>query len=256
MSKEEPEIDIPSISRPKGIGDALNDAAGEIEAALPAGYDVSHFVRAAITYWKVTTPLHTTTTASYVRCIIQAAQMGLEPGPLDLVYIVPRNLKVPGTDRKEYQATLQISYKGWLDLMRRHPSVVDVQAHMVHADDTFSYAYGSDAHLRHHPAIEADRGPQVGAYGYVRLDNGAEIYEYWPIEKIRAHRDKHAANSTFWANYFEQMARKTLLLAIRSWVPRSAVLEVAVAIDEATEAVALPEAPTAEIPDGEPFALE
>lgn len=207
----------------------------DFEKVLPEGVDAVAFLRAGVTSWKQSPDLHDCTWDSLVTALMRAAQLALEPGPLGHVWMVGRK----NTKAKNRQVSFQIGYQGWLDLLRRHPQVLDVEANLVYEADRFHYEYGSNRQLVHKPSLEDDRGEMVGCYGYGKMlmasGSNAEAFEYWSISKIEAHRDQYAESDRFWKTNFGPMARKTMLLQVKTWMPKSSIIAKATAFDGLTD---------------------
>ncbi len=236
-------IDLPldQSRQPQTLAQYLDDNKAELAKALPPGITPETFLRLAVTHARNKPDLMECTPRSYLACLMVAAQLGFEPGPLEQVYFISRDISVPDPDmegryKKEKQATFQVGYKGWLELMRRHQDVIDVEAHLVYEADEFDFSYGSGRHLTHKPHKGDDRGEILGCYGYGSLTTGSEVFDYWTRKQINDHADQYAATDKFWKSNWKQMARKTMVLAIKSWMPRSSIVERAAAVDGTTPA--------------------
>lgn len=217
-----------------GMGDAL-------KAALPRHVSPERMMRIALTALRTTRKLDATTPASFLGCLLSCAQLGLEPNtPLGHAYLIPRDMKrqVNGRWVKVPECTLIIGYLGFVDLAWRSGQVADIYAYAVREGDDFRYQLGSDRKVHHVPSTDPDREKQLitHAYACAHLKNGGQPFEVMDRAKIEARRRRSAASDDGpWGTDYEAMARKTPIRELRKWIPQSAELARAAAIDEAPE---------------------
>ncbi len=162
---------------------------------------------------------------SVLRSLLVAAQLGLDPsGVLGQGWLVPyRN-----TRTGKYEAQFIIGYRGLRELARRSGDVLNVEARVVNEKDDFAFYLGYDPqgtrpYLRHVPAMDADPGQVKAAYCIVWLRGAPhpyiEIMSRGQIDKVRA--ASKAANSGPWVDWYEEMARKTVLRKALNYAPLS-----------------------------------
>jgi len=203
--------------------DYLNDARfrEQLAAALPKFLDTDHFVRSAITEFRMNPALTECSVPSVLGYFMQAAACGLEPASvLGQCYPVPFNNKKTGA--RECQFLL--SYRGMLSIARRSGEIASVIAETVHEKDEFEIAYGLEPNLVHKPHIGDNPGATIGAYCVVRFKGeGVEpLIKFMPKAEIDAHRKRSKASSSGpWVTDYEEMAKKTVFRSVFKWLPVS-----------------------------------
>jgi len=165
---------------------------------------------------------------SLVAAVLAASQLGLEPGPLGHVYLVPYwNSKTRSAD-----VQLQIGYKGMLELARRSGEIEDIYGYVVYEADEFEYVLGTDRTLRHRPALVSmeQRGRPIGAYAVARIKGATRpSFEFMPWDEIESRRDRFSKNCRDrdgkligpWRDSPEEMAVKTVVRHLWKWLPIS-----------------------------------
>lgn len=166
------------------------------------------------------------TTESLLKCVIQAAELGLEAGgPQGHAYLVPYGKEL----------TLIVGYRGMLDLVRRSGMVQRIEAHLIYANDRYKVRFGTDPVLEHEPALIGEPGPVVAAYAIAVMKDGTPVIEVMSLaqlEKIRG-RSK-AKNSGPWSTDTEEMYRKTVIRRLCKFLPQSS--EMKLPLDDEDEA--------------------
>lgn len=144
--------------------------------------------------------------ATFYGACYQAALLGLQPGILGEVYLVPYGRT----------ATLIVGYKGMLKCARRHPDVVKITATCVYEGDTYERD-GATGDVHHTTNFSVDKSDEklVGAYCRVVLANCNEPLSFeLNREQIEKRRSRSAAaNGNFWKNDYAAMCRKTVIRA-------------------------------------------
>lgn len=149
---------------------------------------------------------------SIVDAVMDSAAIGIEPtGTLGGAYLVPYGRK----------ATLIVGYRGLIELARRSGEIDSIEAHVVREGDEFEYEYGTNAHVRHVPQLDApaDR-PLTYVYGVARLRGGAVQFEVMTRAQVDAIRSRSASGrSGPWATDYDEMARKTVVRRLVKYLP-------------------------------------
>ncbi len=180
------------------------------------------------------------------------AQLGLEPGPMGLAYLIPY----------KGEATLQVGYKGLLNLVWRSGQVASVQAEVVCEKDEFRYANGIPPELHHVPAA-GDRGDVTHAYAVIGTTTGGWIFRVMTAQEIEEHAQRFSESyargrNTPWKTDWNEMACKTVLKRTGKRAPLSAEAIRAVDLDDKAE-LGIPQeldvTPEAEADDAAPKAL-
>lgn len=185
--------------------------------------------------------------ASLVQAMRESAMWGLEPDGVDAV-IVP----FWSSRNSRYEADFQPTARGYVTVLYRSPRVAFVDADVVYEGDVFEYEKGETPRLYHKPNVFGARGKRLGAYAVVRLDSGyvrPVVLNEAQIEQRR--KVSRESEKGAWAEWADEMARKTALRSIMSLVPIARGVKAALAAESekyaalgAPEAVAQIAAPT------------
>ncbi len=181
-----------------------------------------------------TPKLRECTQTSLLGSVIQAAQLGLEPGSaLGHCYLIPfYNRK-----QNALECQFMLGYRGMLALARRSGSIVNIEARVVFAADQFDLLYGTTTQLIHKPKLNGDRGGVIGVYAVAQLQGGGTQVEYMTVEEILAIRDSSKAKDDGpWKTHFEEMAKKTVVRRLFKYLPVSVEALTAVGLDERADA--------------------
>lgn len=217
----------------KTIEDYLKQMAPAMAQALPKHMDVDRLTRLAMTTIRTTPQLREADVASLLGAVMQAAQLGLEPGLLGHCYLLPFKNNKKGITEVQFI----IGYKGMIDLARRSGQIQNIYAHAVYEKDEFEYELGLEPKLVHKPSMEADRGAFVGAYAVAHFKDGGYQFEFMPKSEIEKRKSRSkAANSSYspWATDYEEMAKKTVIRHMWKYLPISVEIQQQVAHDEGT----------------------
>lgn len=242
----------------KTVSDLLNENATQLAGLLPKVVTPNRFMNLCINVLQNDTKLHVCTATSLIRCIFQAAQMGLTPGLRRQVYLVPYN----NSALKVVEAQLQIGYQGLLTLARRSGQVSKIDAGHSMQEDIFEFSNGFDVVLRHVPSSkfwrESWKDAYVGegdkrhlaqdkawehieyVYAFAKLTNGEKHLKVMTKEEIEWHRDRYskAAHKGPWVDNIIEMGQKTALRELCNLLPSDEednLLGKAVALDRQLE---------------------
>lgn len=200
----------------------------QLERALPKHMDADRVARIALTELRKNPKLMQCNQNSLLGAIMQAAQLGLEPGLMGQCYLIPFKGEV----------TFVIGYKGLIDLARRSGDVQVIYAHPVYENDEFEYSYGVNGTLHHKPAMK-ERGEIICYYSFAQLKDGGYAYEVMTVEDVEKHRDRFALAKDKsgkivgpWRDDFDSMACKTAVRQMMKYMPMSAEFLDKVARDE------------------------
>lgn len=226
-----------AVTKAKKQGTALdylnsNAFTEQLQKALPKFLDTDHFVRSAISEFRLNPALKECSVPSVLGYFMQAAMCGLEPAStLGQCYPVPFNNKKTG--QKEVQFIL--GYRGMMSIARRSGDLALIEAHIVHEKDDFSLSYGLTPDIEHKPFIDGDPGAVRGAYCVVWFKDGNCQYRFMPKSEIDKHRARSKASSYGpWVTDYEEMCLKTVFRSMFKWLPISIEAANAVSRDEST----------------------
>ena len=173
--------------------------------------------------------------ATLVQAMREAAMWNLEPDGIDAVIVPYWNSK-----RSVYEADFQVTARGYVTVLYRSPRILFVDADLIYEADVFEYEKGAVPRLVHKPAMFGDRGKRIGAYALVQLDTGFVRPIVLTEEAIGARRKgSRDAEKGAWAEWPDEMARKTALRALMTMVPIERGVKTAL-IEEAKKYTALP----------------
>jgi len=207
----------------------------EIEKALPSHMNPDRMARIALTTIRTNPLLLQCSIPSLLGAVMQAAQLGLEPGLIGHCYLVPFNNKKKGPDGKEYwerDVQFIVGYKGMIDLARRSGNIESIYAHTVYEADEFDYELGLHPKLHHKPAT-GRRGEMKYVYAVAHFKDGGyqfEVMDKEEIEKRRA-RSKASKNGP-WVTDYEEMAKKTVIRHMWKYLPISIEIQQQATQDE------------------------
>jgi recombination protein RecT len=203
------------------VGQLIERIKPSIERALPAHMTPDRMARMALTALRNNEKLQKADPYTLMGSIVTAAQLGLEPNtPLGHAYIIPYYNK---RDSK-YEANFQLGYKGLVDLAQRSGKYRRIVARAVDEADTFDFEYGLDERLEHKPARQPS-GKTVWYYALYELDNGGREFVVWSREQVAEHAHKYSKSygkdDSPWTTAFDQMAKKTVLIDLLRYAPKS-----------------------------------
>lgn len=203
----------------------LERSKPEIARALPPGVDFERFTRVVLTEIRRVPKLLDCDPYSFMGAVMWAAQLNLEPGPLQHVHLIPFGKEV----------TFVVGYRGYIELAYRSGQVKDVYAELVHEGDVFRVVKGTSAKIVHEPAGAAGERETVAAYAVAHLKAGGTVQRVIYEEDWERARKSSAAGSKGkgpWADDRPAMIRKTALRRLESLLPKQASFGEAVMLDE------------------------
>lgn len=149
--------------------------------------------------------------ASIANAVINVARTGITLNPsLKLCYLIPRSNK----------CVLDLSYMGWVKILKDYGSIKDIQAIIVYDDETFEESNSqivAPIHKKQYAKTEQEqlkRGYK-GVYCQVLLPDNIVIYTpltpYWEILKAEKASPSSSSKSSPWQLWREDMIKKTKL---------------------------------------------
>ena len=226
--KKTPMKDVMALPPKQRISKLLQENKKEIAAALPKHISIDRMVMIAQTAATSVPALLDCYTPSLFGAMIKCSQLGLEPNnALGQAYMIPfRNNKQNRTD-----VQLIIGYRGMSDLARRSGHVVSMNAQAVREGDEFNWGFGLEEKLEHKPG--SDRGEITHFYAYAKLTGGGHQFDVMTkqdVDKIMAGTQSKGKYGP-WADFYEQMGRKTLIRRLFNYLPVSIEMAEAAALD-------------------------
>jgi recombination protein RecT len=220
-----------SNGAPTSIAQLIEKMRPELERAMPAYFNADRLMRIALTELRRNEQLQRCSAASLLGAIVMSAQVGLEPGPMKQVYLIPKTI----------DGVLEVlwlpSYRGKIALMYRSGLVASINGAVVWRGEHFLYREGDDPKLEHEPRIDLipTRDDFVAAYIVAKLSSG---------ELVRTvigqrHVDRALRASALgpdrgpWKDDYEAMLLKTALHRAEPFIPSSAEVRMASGLDGA-----------------------
>lgn len=219
------DVPVPAAQRQLTIRDQLRNPVmiEQIRMVLPTHMKPERMVRIALTAITRTPDLASCDQASFFRCLLDLSQWGLEPDGRH-AYLIPRENR----KRNCLECTLQIDYKGYVQLAYRSGFVKNIHADVVHKGDIFKYSRGQVVDhvpwfLRTDENKPEKQGDVIAAYSYVQLKDGAEKSEAMSVDEIEGIRKRSpAGKSGPWVTDTNEMRKKTVFRRVSKWIPLSA----------------------------------
>lgn len=206
-----------------------DDVREQIAQAAVKGIDVDRLIKTALSVMTKNPRLLECSPASWALALQQAAELGLEPtGGLGRAYLIPYK------NRGEYEAQFMIGARGLVELARRHPDIVDVDAQVVYEGDHFEYELGLKPNLVHKPRFHSGELPPMAAvYAVAYFTNGHAKFEVMNRAQIDDIRKRSKSKSEGpWVTDYNEMARKTVLRRLTKQLPLQVEVERAIERDD------------------------
>lgn len=191
---------------------------------LPKQIPVERFQRIAITAVNKNSDLAICNRQSLYNAFMLAAQDGLLPDGREAAIVKFNSKNGP-------IATYMPMVGGILKKVRNSGELASITAQLVYkADvDTGRFRVWTDdngEHIQHEPDVFGNRGRIVGAYAIAKTKDGAvyvELMTHEEIEQVR--KVSRAANDGPWVDWWDQMAKKTVIRRLAKRLPMSSDLD-------------------------------
>jgi recombination protein RecT len=263
---QHPDMERPGLTA-KDVKGLLDSRRALISSVLPRHLTPDRMTRMAVMAVQQVPDLLKCDALSLVGVFLGCSALGLEPNtPLQHAHVIPREKK---RGSGNYEVTLVIGYRGYLELARRSGLVRGIHADVAMWNDEFSVEYGTTATLRHVPLLDgSDRGQPKAAYCHMSLEDGQAfaVLPWVDVLKIRDESDGYKAalaakrngrqwayDKNPWVAYLLRMGRKSAIRSACSGgeVPLSLEMANAVAIDDRkVDYAALTQASAEELREG------
>lgn len=223
---------MPSIQTIKGLEIALSEAKDKIEASLPENlrHDYMTFRNALVAKAKKEPKILSCDASSVLGTFITCVTLGLPPDtPLQYAHLIPY----------KGELTLQIGYRGWLELMFRSKEVVSVHAETLHSVDKYDIEEGDNWHIKHKKSMTEERTREnlEGAYAIATLRDGKKAYNVMTkldIENVIAtsvQMNDGRFTSPAWRNHFLEMVKKFPIKRLSKYMKLNKEIALAYQVD-------------------------
>lgn len=171
------------------------------------------------------------TPGSILKAVMQAAELGLEPGGiLGHAYLVPFWNTKAQKGRGAYECVLITGYKGKVELARRSGVVSSIIAREVYEKDALTWEYGLEEKLVHKPYAGADdRGRVTHVYAVAMLKDGTRIFDVMTAPQVESIHQRSQGYRTAkskgweergpWVTDPVEMAKKTVVHRLSKYLP-------------------------------------
>lgn len=191
----------------------------QFKKALPKHLPPDRFIRIALTAMTKTPKLLNCTESSLMTCLLDLSQLGLEPDGRK-AHLIPYG----------QECKVVIDYKGMVELAYRSSMVAGIHADVVCENDVFEYQHGTDAFIKHRPAL-GNRGKVIAAYAIAKLKDGGAPFEVMGVDEVIAIRNRSQGwqaylakkvSSSTWGTDEAEMMKKTAFRRLSKWLPLTA----------------------------------
>ncbi|MBP2230774.1 recombination protein RecT [Azospirillum agricola] len=223
---------------------------GQLAAVLPAHVTPERFTRIVMTAIAKNPDLVDADRRSLFNSCLECAADGLVPNGKEAALVIfntkeKRNGKEVWLKKVQYMPMV----RGIRKLAFNSGSIKVLDAFCVYANDEFHYELGFEPTVTHQPPkLGQDRGPIIGVYAVSVTKDGErslEVMDRNAVEKVRS--VSRSKDSGPWVQWWDEMARKTVLRRLAKRLPMSEELERTIHRDDALyevekrrEATALP----------------
>lgn len=187
----------------------------QFKYALPAHIAPEKFQRVAITALTNAPDIANCTTDSVMNSLMKCAADGLLPDNRDAALV-------------KFGSTCQYMpmVGGLIKRMKNSGELSTISAGVCYEHDEFDFVMGDDERLTHRPKLRGERGKPVLAYAIAKFKDGGiqrEVMTVDEIEKVRA--VSKTGRSGPWVQWWDEMAKKTVIHRLAKRVPTSSDIE-------------------------------
>ena len=229
------------------VAKALDERVEKLRELLPGcmKHDAERLVKRAVLTMARIPKLQECTPDSFVRCVLEAAELGLA---IDgrLGHAVPFKNKVKdsdGVERWRMECQFIPDYKGLVAVARRSGIVRDVHGDVVCQNDRFeARREGGRDVLIHQRDLKRPRGDVYAAYAVVIRPDGSwryEVMDLAELHEVRARSKSYTragGASGPWTTDPKEMYRKTVVRRVLKMYAEDAALKRALDRDEDIDA--------------------
>lgn len=199
------------------VRQVMSQMSGQFKLALPSHVTPEKFIRVLMTSIQNNPSLLEVQRPSLYSAAMKCAQDGLLPDGREAAL-------VPYKGQVSYQPMLA----GILKKIRNSGELVSISPHCVYSADQFEYWIDEQGeHLKHRPDLTSDeRGTVTHVYCIAIIKGGGvyiEVMSRAQVEKVRA--VSKAAQAGPWSQWWDEMARKTVLKRLAKRLPMSTDLD-------------------------------
>lgn len=200
----------------KSIRDLIERMEPELAKSLGTPDAAQRLARHYLTAIRLTPALLDCSTESLLAALLLSAQVGLDPGPLGHVYLIPYGR----------ECSWILGYTGIIELARRSQAAADLVSEIVWDCDVYERPWrnASGVHYEHRPGDITERKERLGVLVSWREHSGGKWFPRAmdvPLSRIERARKASKAKSGPWFTDEDAMWRKTGIRAARPFLPLS-----------------------------------
>lgn len=215
--QEKKQIEVTEFSKD------LAKQTNALRSMLPAHIEVEKFQRAAVTAVQHNPDLLNADRQSLFNALTRCAGDGLLPDNREAAMVI-YNTK-DGNDWIKKAQYMPMVY-GIIKRMRNSGEVSTIEAHVVYRNDKFDFRLGDDPKLEHVPKLDGERGKPVLVYCVVNFKDGGKYRELMSVSDVEKARSKSKNKDKGpWVDWWEEMAKKTVIHRAAKRLPASADLD-------------------------------
>lgn len=203
----------------------LNQMAGQFEMVLPKAVTPDRFIRIVMTAVQDNPELLLADRTSLFSACMKCAQDGLLPDKREAALVVFK-------DKVAYMPMVA----GILKKVRNSGELVSISTNCVFEKDRFDFGTDSTKggdYLEHHPDVfSSARGEMKGAYAIALTKGGGMYIEVMSLPEIKKVQAVSRAKSGPWQEWFDEMAKKTVIRRLSKRLPMSTDLEQTLRADD------------------------
>lgn len=224
---------------------AIEGMEQQFQLAMPKGLEAQQLVRDAVTALRSVPELVNATQESFLGALMTAAQLGLRPNvpALGHGWVLPfRNNK-----RNIVEAQWILGYQGMIELAQRTGMIASIVAHTIYEHEKYEVEWGLNERLVHTPIFDEEaRGAPILHYAVARFTHtdvpAWHIMGEDEIERIRVRSKSATSQHSPWNTDRPAMARKSAVIRLFKFLPKTTLLAQAIAADESVRVDLTPEA--------------
>ena len=220
--------------------EALESFTPNFAAALPSHIPIERFKRMVVTAVNQNPDLVKADRRTLFNACVKCAHDGLFPDGREAALVVYKTkIKVGGQDQWIEAVQYLPMIAGIRKRMRNTGGVLSAEAQVVYRNDKFHREFGDSPTIMHEPPpLDQERGEPVGAYAIIKLSNGEvlrEVMSVREIERVRAVSRSGQMKGAPWMEWWDEMARKTVLKRCAKAAPTASDLERLIGVEDEPE---------------------
>ncbi len=187
----------------------------QFKMALPAHVTPEKFQRVAITALNNAPDIANCDPKTVMNSLLKCAADGLLPDNREAALV-------------KFGAACQYMpmVGGLIKRMKNSGDLSTISAGVVYEQDEFEFIMGDEERMTHKPKLTGERGKPILAYAIAKFKDGGiqrEVMTVQEIEKVRA--VSKTGKSGPWVQWWDEMAKKTVIHRLAKRVPTSAEIE-------------------------------